>query len=113
MPAYRRKTKRKTIKGCGISSLPSVFHGALNFWGQFGEDWQKTKDRQLQKIKMLKQLKNELYGGKFERMDLIDGFLGPIGWLRMGLRKARDRKIKRLQDEIGLSDEELNVLNTM
>ena len=46
-------------------------------------------------------LAHKLKGGKFELQDLRDGFMGPIGWIRMGVRKRRQREIEQLKKELG------------
>ena len=38
-------------------------------------------------------------GGKFHLDDLRDGLMGPIGWIRLGMRKKREREIERLKNK--------------
>lgn len=40
-------------------------------------------------------------GGKFELRDLRDFFGGPQGWIRMGIRKKRQKEIDALKKELG------------
>lgn len=41
-------------------------------------------------------------GGKFELGDVRDFLAGPLGWVRMGMRKSRQNKIDALKNELGL-----------
>ena len=48
----------------------------------------------------------QLRGGKFEPRDILEFFMGPAGWINMGIRKARQRKMEKLQKELDALDEE-------
>lgn len=39
----------------------------------------------------------DITGGKFHWDDLRDGLMGPIGWIRLGMRKKREREIEKLK----------------
>lgn len=64
------------------------------------QSWEKDKNAQLAEIERLEKLKKQR-GGKFEFRDIRDGLLGPVGWIRMGIRKNRERKIAQLKKELG------------
>ena len=100
-------------RGAG-NPVGSIIGKSLKYWFDYGKSWHSDRMRQLDTIKMLEALKRQrggkmrrTRGGKFELQDLRDGFMGPIGWIRMGLRKKRARQIERLKQELGLTDEDI------
>ena len=108
----RRKTQRKQLKG-GMSPLlmkllGSAYLKLVKNWaeGHFSRRKDQNdiiallenKKKELEFEKM--QQKQKIKGGKFESRDILDGLAGPWGWLMMGLRKRRDRKIENLKKEI-------------
>lgn len=51
--------------------------------------------------KAKKAVENRKYrGGKFTGKDALDIVMGPWGWLALGLRKKREREIKRLKEKL-------------
>lgn len=53
------------------------------------------------KTKVNKALEKRKYrGGKFTGKDAVDILAGPWGWLALGMRKKREREIKRLKEKL-------------
>lgn len=93
-----QKKKKRQMEGSG--PVGKIITNSLKFWGDYGKSWKDSRKAQIDELERLRKLKKER-GGKFELQDLRDGFLGPIGWIRMGLRKKRQREIERLKKELG------------
>lgn len=88
-------------KGAGFNPL-GLIGKSLKFWGSYGKSWYDDSKRDKDQLAMLEKLKKQR-GGKFELKDIRDGLLGPIGWIRMGIRKSRQRKIDALKKELGVN----------
>lgn len=53
------------------------------------------------RTKVNKALEKRKYrGGKFTGKDAVDILAGPWGWLALGMRKKREREIKRLKEKL-------------
>ena len=94
------KARLKQMKGNGL--LPKIIMKSLGYWKDYFTDWHGSRKNEEQELERLRKLK-KARGGKFELQDLRDGFLGPIGWIRMARRKKRQREIERLKKELGES----------
>lgn len=114
----QRGKKNKSKKGgmyCGPKSLPprgwaydqnvqgggvlgTLFKKSLGFWKDYFTNWQQDSDDYYKQKEALMKQKN---GGSFELRDLRDGLLGPVGWVRMGVRKKRQRELEKLKQELG------------
>ena len=95
----RGKAKLNKYQGNGFNPF-GLIGKSLKYWVNYGKSWKDDKDADNKEIERLKRLKASK-GGKFELRDLRDGFMGPIGWIRMGLRKKRQREIERLKKDVG------------
>ena len=90
------------IGGGILNPFSAIWNGA-KYWGKYAKHWSDETKREKDQLAMLEKLKKQR-GGKFELKDLRDGLLGPIGWIRLGLRKSRQRKIDALKKELGVND---------
>lgn len=90
--------KQRPIYG-GISPFTFVgpYFKTLFNWGKSWHDENKEQKAELERLRKLKASK----GGKFELKDIGDFFAGPLGWIRMGIRKKRAREIEKLKNELG------------
>ena len=92
------------LKGNGfiLSMLADLFKQGITKWGKSRWDERNKqiaeKKRLEEKLKMKKE--RQTSGGKIDTRDIIDGIMGPWGWLAMGLRKKRERDIKKLKDQL-------------
>lgn len=100
--AYLRSLKKKKSGGRkkkgGSFILPLIRTGlglSINYYKKKLEDRQK----QIDEINRLKQLKKQ-QGGGFDSRDIIDGLMGPYGWIAMAMRKKREREIEQLKREL-------------
>ena len=92
------KTPRQVlIYGSGF--LEPIIN-SIKYWGQYGKSWKNDSDKAKAELNRLRNLKKQR-GGKFELADLRDGAMGPIGWIRMGIRKKRQKEINKLKKELG------------
>lgn len=107
--AQRRKLKQAIPKPLDKTPKNVIIYGSgflepiinsIKYWGQYGKSWKHDSDRDKSELKRLRNLKQQR-GGKFELADLRDGAMGPIGWIRMGIRKKRQREINKLKKELG------------
>lgn len=74
----------------------------LKFTNGWLTDWIKQTKKQKAELERLKKLK-QTRGGKFEpKTDIIDFLAGPLGWIKMGIRKKRQREIEQLKKELNL-----------
>lgn len=96
-----RKATRKTVNGGAFNPL-TLIPKSLGYWFKYGKSWHGEKKDQEAELERLRKLKASR-GGKFELADLRDGFLGPVGWIRMAKRKQRQREIEKLKKELGES----------
>lgn len=95
-----KAARMKQMKGKGV--LGKIIGKSLGYWKNYFTDWHGSRKNEEQELERLRKLK-KARGGKFELQDLRDGFLGPIGWIRMARRKKRQREIERLKKELGES----------
>ena len=96
-----RRTKRtKEIDGGSLLGLlaPKYFN-YISGWAKDGFDERAAQKNEIARLK--EKIKNKK-GGKFDpKKDITDFIMGPWGWLKMGLRKKREREIARLRQEAG------------
>jgi len=90
-------TSSKDSKGSGIFS---PIWKSLTYWAKYGKNWKKDSDRDKAELEKLRAAK-KARGGKIKLEDVRDGLMGPIGWIRMGVRKKRQREIAKLKKELG------------
>ena len=98
---YKAPQNWKRKKGGGFNPFATIGK-SLQFWGKYGKSWYDDSKRDKETLARLEKLKKQR-GGKFELRDLRDGLLGPIGWIRMGIRKSRQKKIDALKKELGVN----------
>lgn len=61
----------------------------------------KNRKAELAKQKGRGKMRRTVRGGAFDpKKDIVDGLAGPAGWIMMGIRKARERKIAKLKKEL-------------
>ena len=107
--AQRHKVKQAIPKALDKTPRNVIIYGSgflepiinsIKYWGQYGKSWKHDSDKAKAELNRLRNLKQQR-GGKFELADLRDGAMGPIGWIRMGIRKKRQREINKLKKELG------------
>ena len=86
----------------GIASVYSSFVKKwLNGWKNEHDEYKREKAR-LEAIKAQRTKGKGIRGGQFETQDLVDGLAGPLGWIKMGLRKKRRKEIAQMKKELGV-----------
>ena len=74
----------------------------LKFTGNWIQNSLMSSKQQKDELEYLRRLK-KMRGGKFEpATDIVDFLAGPIGWIKMGIRKKRQREIDNLKKELNL-----------
>lgn len=127
MAKLRAMRKSKKITGNGIipgveipDPVTGLVKNSLGYWKNYFTGWagaSKARKAEIARLKAmlaarggkyedLKRLKTlwTAKGGKFEMQDLRDGFMGPIGWIRMIIRKKQQRELERLRKELNLDE---------
>lgn len=84
--------KRRCKGGSLLSILGKAYTSTLGKWIK---GW---RDEDVAQRKELKRLR----GGKFDaKKDVVDILAGPLGWIKMGIRKKREKEIAKLRGEQG------------
>lgn len=98
--AYMARLRAMRGKGCrgrgcrGGSiwgTLGSLYAKSLGKWIK---GWREEDVAQRRELKRLR-------GGKIEGKDVVDFFAGPLGWIKMGIRKKRQKEIDALRKARG------------
>lgn len=99
--AKRAAKLRGQTSGGIIQKLLPLYKEGVGKWASrifSDKSAQEKRIAELEKLVAEKRARKSS-GGKFEGRDIVDFFAGPIGWVAMGKRKARERKIRDLEKE--------------
>ena len=104
-----RLGRNRKVRGSGILSA-AIAKGVL-YW----RDWIKkqlatrsTQKAEIEKLEKRLQRAKSLQGGKFNWDDFKDVLMGPYGWIALGVRRHRQRKINELKKQIRESERRRN-----
>ena len=97
-----KKTKNtlSEFEGGALDFIKPIFD-SIGYWFKYGHSWKQDKKAQEAQLRQLQEMKKNR-GGAINMEDLRDGLMGPIGWIRMGVRKTRQKKIDKLRNELGV-----------